>query len=87
MYLLTGNSFGGMLMEPILENLPEEPAASEAQYTLESPIHCNGCRQILTQVEVVRILRTKVNFTSALPRRGYVVICPKCRSSLPATLG
>ncbi len=74
-------------MEPILDNLAEEPTASEAQYTLESPIHCTGCQQTLQQVEVIRILRTKVNFTSALPRRGYVVICPKCRSTLPATLG
>ena len=41
----------------------------------------------LDTVHVVRLLRTKTNFTSTLPRRGYMVVCPNCRSVLSAGLG
>ena len=65
----------------------DDQVQSEAQYTLESPVQCSSCNQTLHSVDVVRLLRTKVNFTSALPRRGYVVVCPSCKTLVPAVIG
>ena len=59
----------------------------EAEYTLETPVKCPHCSNRLNSVNVIRLLRTKVNFTSSLPRRGYVVCCPDCRAVVPAGLG
>lgn len=71
--------------------IPEEdlsyPTEAEAEYTLESPMGCPGCGRSVETVHVIRLLRTKVNFTSSLPRRGYVVICPKCKVAIPAVVG
>jgi hypothetical protein len=64
-----------------------EDIEAEAEYTLESPVQCASCHQSVHSVTVVRLLRTRVNFTSSLPRRGYVVVCPSCRAVLPAGLG
>lgn len=58
----------------------------EAEYELESPARCASCETILSQVGVVRLMRTSVNFTSALPHRGFVIVCPHCDSILPAAL-
>ena len=33
-----------------------------------------------------RLVRTRVNFISMLPRRGYVVACPACHQILSAEL-
>ena len=66
----------------------EEPAAEiEAEYALESGANCSSCNSPIQTLEVIRLLRTKVNFTSSLPRRGFVAICPVCRSIITATLG
>ncbi len=59
----------------------------EAEYMLESPVRCANCNEDFDTVHVVRLLRTKTNFTSTLPRRGYMVVCPNCRSVLSAGLG
>ena len=59
----------------------------EAEYQLESAVSCTHCRQPVETLQVIRLLRKKVNFTSALPRRGYVVVCPRCQTALPAVLG
>ena len=59
----------------------------EAEYTLEAAVKCCECHAQLQTVNVIRLLRTKVNFTSSLPRRGYVVVCPACRKVIPAGLG
>jgi hypothetical protein len=59
----------------------------EAEYTLETPAVCPSCRKSIKSLQVIRLLRTKVNFTSALPRRGYTAICPACHSIVPATVG
>jgi uncharacterized protein YbaR (Trm112 family) len=59
---------------------------SEAEYTLEYVAVCPSCRNTLKTVRVVRLLRTRVNFTSMLPRHGRVVICPTCRTILSAAL-
>ena len=60
---------------------------AEAEYTLESPVMCPICRQSISSLKVIRMLRTKVNFTSTLPRRGRVVACPRCSSVLSGELG
>jgi hypothetical protein len=65
----------------------DENAEIEAEYTLESGANCPACKSQVTTLQVVRLLRTKVNFTSSLPRRGYVVVCPVCRTMVPATVG
>jgi hypothetical protein len=74
--------------EPLERDAPEETSArdSEAEYALEYPCICPHCLHSLRAVAVVRILRTKVNFTSTMPRRGRAVICPKCRKILTVEL-
>ena len=74
--------------EPLEREAPEETTArdSEAEYALEYPCICPHCLHSLRAVAVVRILRTKVNFTSTMPRRGRAVICPKCRKILTVEL-
>jgi hypothetical protein len=65
----------------------DEMLEIEAEYTLESPVKCSACGDTIQTLAVVRLLRTKVNFTSALPRRGCVTICPSCRTMVPAAIG
>ena len=59
----------------------------EAVYRLEAWIRCANCREAIDTVGVVRLLRTRVNFTSGLPRRGYLAVCPRCRTAIPADVG
>ena len=63
------------------------PPSFEAEYALESPQACPRCKKEVSSLQVVRLLRSKVNFTSTLPRRGHVIICPECRTILSAELG
>lgn len=65
---------------------PAQMSGSEAEYTLEYACLCPHCQQSVQSVRVVRALRTRVNFTSTLPRRGRIIICPKCRKILTAEL-
>ncbi len=58
----------------------------EAEYSLECPVTCPCCEQEIRMLQVVRLLRTKVNFTSTLPRRGRVMVCPNCKKLLSAEL-
>jgi hypothetical protein len=57
-----------------------------AVYTLESPVRCPECAQEIGTIRVLRVLRTQVSFTSTLPRKGYVIICPECERLLSAEL-
>ena len=59
----------------------------EAEFALESPARCSQCSDSIDSVLVVRLLRTKVNFVSSLPRRGLVLICPRCKAILTGSLG
>jgi hypothetical protein len=76
------------------ESRPEAPAAapksgpsgSGALYTLESPVHCPECDAEIRTFRVLRVLRTHASFTSTLPRKGYVVVCPQCERMLSAEL-
>ena len=76
-------------MEPMMtpSAAEEDEPQVEAHYALETAVHCNHCEQQIRSVYVVRLLRTKVNFTSSLSRRGYAVVCPHCRHFVPATIG
>jgi hypothetical protein len=70
----------------------EEPAAEkpfsrgDATYRLESPARCPQCGEVLSELRAVRLLRMEVNFTSMLPRRGRIVVCPYCQTIVPAEL-
>jgi hypothetical protein len=59
----------------------------EAIYSLETWVRCPSCQQTIKSIGVVRLLRTRVNFVSGVPRRGYLTICIQCRSILPADIG
>ena len=64
-----------------------EGVDSEAAYTLERDVRCPACREEISELRVVRLLRTRVNFTSTLPRRGRVMACPRCATLLSGELG
>lgn len=72
-------------MEDVAEFLQETDF--EAEYAMESSLKCPKCSEEISNLYVVRLLRSKVNFTSTLPRKGYVIICSSCRGILSATLG
>jgi hypothetical protein len=72
------------------ERLPldgEQEIGFEAEYAVEVPVVCSHCKATLESVRVVRLLRRRVNFVSALPRRGYLVACPQCSAVIPAVVG
>ena len=69
-----------------MKDLHTQLGKIEAEYSLECPVKCPTCREILTTVKAVRILRARVNFTSTMPRRGRLVACPHCLAVLPAEL-
>ena len=69
-----------------MEDAPLNPEI-EAEYTLESPVKCPRCQGAMETVQVVRLLRTKVNFTSSLPRRGQIIVCPICNTLLSGEVG
>jgi hypothetical protein len=70
----------------LTEPLPSPPTF-EAEYALESPLKCPHCKETISSLQVLRLVRVRVNFISMLPRRGYVVICPECHQILSAELG
>jgi hypothetical protein len=70
----------------ITEPAPPAPVF-EAEYALESPLKCPHCKETIASLQVLRLVRTRVNFISMLPRRGYVVVCPACHQILSAELG
>jgi CheY-like chemotaxis protein len=74
------------LVSPAMKDLHTQLGKIEAEYSLECPVKCPTCRETLTTVKAVRILRARVNFTSTMPRRGRLVVCPHCLAVLPAEL-
>ncbi|HUL75918.1 MAG TPA: hypothetical protein VL691_01535 [Vicinamibacteria bacterium] len=72
-------------MAELTEPLPAPPSF-EAEYALESPLKCPHCKETISTVQVLRLVRTRVNFISMLPRRGYVIVCPTCHQILSAEL-
>src|SRR5215213_725018 len=73
-------------MQPAAERAVSAPTAdrsaiganADAIYRLETPVRCAQCGETITALKAVRLLRTQVNFTSTLPRRGRVLTCPTC---------
>jgi DNA-binding response OmpR family regulator len=59
---------------------------SDAVYRLESAVRCPQCKEIISTLQAVRLLRMQVNFTSTLPRRGRVLVCPSCATVVSAEL-
>jgi DNA-binding response OmpR family regulator len=59
---------------------------SDAVYRLETPVKCPQCGESISTLKAVRLLRTQVNFTSTLPRRGRVAACPRCLAIVPVEL-
>jgi hypothetical protein len=57
-----------------------------AVYSLEFPTRCPQCCSEISVVRVSRLLRTQVSFTSTLPRKGYIIVCPECDGILSAEL-
>jgi len=62
------------------------PSGRGAIYTLEFPTRCPQCCTEISVVRVSRLLRTQVSFTSTLPRKGYIIVCPECDGILSAEL-
>ena len=58
----------------------------DAEYSLECPVRCPSCGDTVSSLKAVRLLRAHVNFTSTLPRRGRLVVCPTCLAIVPADL-
>ncbi len=67
---------------------PPTPKATlrGAVYTLEFPTQCPQCCKQIRTVRVSRLIRTQVSFTSTLPRKGYIIVCPECDGMLSAEL-
>ena len=75
---------------------PQQPAEARtpsrdrdtvgAVYRLEAATHCSHCSRDITTIRVLRALRTQVSFTSTLPRKGYVIVCPECSGVLSSAL-
>ena len=59
---------------------------SGAAYALEQSAKCPQCHESVSSLRVLRLTRTQVSFTSTLPRKGCVIICPKCEQILSAGL-
>jgi hypothetical protein len=57
-----------------------------ALYKLEAPARCPECAQHISTIRVLRTIRVQVSFTSTLPRKGYVILCPECGGMLSAAL-
>ena len=74
---------------------PPAPAPAEdsgsassqaAVYSLEAAALCPHCHESLDAVKVLRLSRAQVAFTSALPRGGRALVCPRCNHILSAEL-
>ena len=66
-------------------DIPAEWQAATV-YTLELPVRCPHCRELLRTVRVVKLKRTQVTFTSMMPRGGRVIACPECNRMLSVEL-
>ncbi len=67
------------------EAIPAEWRAP-ATYTLEMAVHCPHCDEAIRTIRIVTLTRSQVAFTSTLPRKGRVAVCPECDRILPAEL-
>ena len=59
---------------------------STAAYTLDVAVRCPHCDEAISTIRIVGLTRSQVAFTSTLPRKGRVAICPECDRILPVEL-
>ena len=59
---------------------------STAAYTLEMAVRCPPCDESIRSIRIVALTRSQVAFTSTLPRKGRVAVCPECDRMLPVEL-
>ena len=73
---------------PPVENADALPAVwqSSAAYTLEMAVRCPHCDEAIRTIRIVGLARSQVAFTSTLPRKGRVAVCPECDAILPVEL-
>lgn len=83
---LTGMSDDAVKPLAAVEGLEEVVRDSDAEYTLEYAASCPRCGETIKTLRVIRLLRTRVNFVSTLPRRGRVLACPLCRAVISGEL-
>ncbi len=83
--MLDANHAHALVDESVLPSA--ENSTVDAEYTLESAVVCPSCNSAVSVLRVVRMLRSRVNFTSTLPRRGRVITCSHCRTILSVQLG
>lgn len=57
-----------------------------AAYALEQAVNCPHCHESIRSLRVLGLSRTQVPFTSTLPRKGRVIVCPKCEQILSVEL-
>jgi hypothetical protein len=57
-----------------------------ATYTLEMAVRCPHCDEPIRTIRIVGLSRSHVAFTSTLPRKGRVAVCPECDRMLPVEL-
>ena len=65
--------------------IPDEWQSS-ATYNLEMAVRCPHCDEAIRTIRIVGLSRSQVAFTSTLPRKGRVAICPECDRILPVEL-
>ena len=73
---------------PPVENADAIPDVwqSPATYTLEMAVRCPHCDEAIRTIRIVGLARSQVAFTSTLPRKGRVAVCPECDAILPVEL-
>jgi hypothetical protein len=57
-----------------------------ATYNLEMAVRCPHCDESIRTIRIVGLTRSQVAFTSTLPRKGRVAVCPECDRIVPAEL-
>jgi DNA-directed RNA polymerase subunit RPC12/RpoP len=73
---------------PPVESVDDIPDVwqSPATYTLEMNVRCPHCDERIRTIRIVGLSRSQVAFTSTLPRKGRVAVCPECDAILPVEL-
>jgi hypothetical protein len=66
-------------------SIPDE-WQSAATYNLEMAVRCPHCDDPIRTIRIVGLSRSQVAFTSTLPRKGRVAVCPECDRILPVEL-
>ena len=66
-------------------SIPDEWQSS-ATYNLEMAVRCPHCDEKIRTIRIVGLSRSQVAFTSTLPRKGRIAICPECDRILPVEL-